>query len=820
MRQLLVKIFQTFAFMKNISITAFLILAVLAGTSQNYRISQDRVREFSENIDGLKFDEELFRDAVFYFLNRELAHLGYLRLEAAAHLSIAAQDYAILMAAAQEAKPDLGGSKASLQARLSPQGGSASGVTELYARANASLGRTQLRYDSVAIGFVQRWANSRSMDILSDDRKPLVGIGAAADAEGKRIYVCMAIADYSSINNGAPTIKSNPALATASSFKLQGFDEKICRAASRAKNLSLYHDDITTDSLGRIYFVSDNFRDFSRFIKDPASALAIDIISKEQYGCEADNIVDNSLPSRGYMLKPVPQKKLVNEIEGREARNKCRIYLGKMPPSASAASQINLLLIQERRVCARIEPAYRQGGQTETSIKLDILADTITAFNTFSTSYVPQPDTTMLNFKVPFQLGKSEYSEADIKPFIDALGEPDFIVNRLKITAYSSIEGEEQTNERIRELRAANIYEAFKEMNPGLSEYEVITADSWGIFKTDIKGTEFDTLAALERADALRLIRERNWEGKLEPIFKNHRFADIEMQVVYDISGAKEKKYVLKKFHDALAENNLPEALAIEKYIMHKVVRRQYPAHTAREMKINPDSSQFAGMEMNRLWLEYRIEQKPIDTAFYRKISQMALINPQNDYIRYNKAYCRVLFDTINNESQIADIQMDIDALLTSSLSKEVIDPLNLKFQLSVLSSMGESFEPADQRKLVLSVLERLKSIVQLTDADTKQAISLANLFIGMDDFAFAAQILEPFINTGAGNEAIIFAYLSVCTNLKDKHHSPYFARAVRLASDWNLNRLCQLFSQGKFSYRVLENPAVKHIYCEKCADK
>lgn len=252
---------------------------------------------------------------------------------------------------------------------------------------------------------------------------------------------------------------------------------------------------------------------------------------------------------------------------------------------------------------------------------------------------------------------------------------------------------------------------------------------------------------------------------------------------------------------------------------MHKVVNKKYPASTVHSMNIPTDSASFAGMEMNRLWLEYFIENKPIDTIFYRKISVIAASSPDNDYIKFNHAYCRVMFDTVKNESQINDIQAEIDALFTSSLSKSTISPLDLKFQLELLNMMNVSFEPTDEPALTAAILARIKTIVELDDSNLKQALSLANLFMEMNDYPFACVILEPFIKNNSVNEEMVFTYLSACSNVKNKHQTELFTVAFNLAAKWNRKRLCDLINSHKFSYIIFENPEVKGNYCTNCQE-
>jgi len=801
----------------NILLLLATILSASAQTTLNAR--PERIAEYTQEIVPDNFDTLLFRDAVLFFCNKELKHLGYRTLEPHQALTQAAQPYSLFLAESGESKPGLGGKKQALSYRLSLSGGALPNTEEIAGKFAIAKGKEKLYYDTVAVAIVYKWFNSKYLETIANDNLVYIGIGASIGTARKKVYIDVILGNYSSINKGADLVSKHPLLATTTNYKLLPYDQKICKGTKKIKNLQRFQQNLTVDSNRTIYFETEEYKQFSKLLKLSQNAIAVDILQKSQFECSHENIIDYSLPSRGYMLRPIRQTKIekLNQITGKEAKYKCRIPLGSLPSSISENYELSLVIIQEKHACANITQSFVHKGESKTQINLGILADTVTAFNRFSTHYTPEPDTTVLEFRIPFELGKSDYNPDDIKPFIEALNEPDFIVNSLKIEAFSSIEGEEATNEKLRKKRAENIFDAFKKMNPTLETADITTSDSWAIFKTDIQSTAYDTLATMSRATATEYIKKHALQDTLENILSKHRFAHITMEVIYDISGLKEKAFVLKKFEEALAEGKLSKALSIEKYVMSKIIRRQYPPNAVHEIQIPLDSARFSGMELNRLWLEYRIENKPIDTVFFHHVQRMLKQSPKNDYIRFNHAYCRVLFDTIREEATIDEIQREIDALQTSSLSKEKIDPLNLKFQLLILNSINETFEPQNEKQLTESILEKLKSIVELTDENSKQALSLAYLFIDMKDYRYASTILQPFIESQSANEEMIFTYLSLCSQLENKHQTRIFEKAIKQAYDWNSERLCSLFADHKFSYLTLENPNVKELICTKC---
>jgi len=730
-----------------------------------------------------------------------------------------AKDYAEFMVQSELSKKGEGGKKQALAYRMLMHGGAAKGCEEIVFKLSATQGRTNLPYRDIAKDFVFKIFNGKYETLIKDENYRFMGVAAMLDEAGKKAYFSCILGNYLSFNEGKDLVLSS-GLALTTKTKLEGYDSKICKKIDRAKNIEDFQSSLSVDG-NSIYIETDQYKTLGRVLKLPKDGLAADVVYSAQYKCGEQNIVDNSLPSKGFMTNPIYQPKIekYNEYEGKEARYKLKMKLGDLPDGIDGDYELNLVLIQDNHVCKNISKSYIIKGDVEASVTGNILADTIIVYNTFNYHYKPEPDTAYLDFKIPFELGKAQYKPEDIKPFIETLNEPDFIVQKLKISAFSSIEGEEETNEKLREARAKSIVDAFMSMQKDSIRTEIVTSDSWEMFFTDIAGTKWDTLKNFTK-DTIRTIVSNNKVTKeLEPILAKHRFAKINMEVIYDISGKKEQAFVLKKFHKALDTGDVVEALAIQKYIMKNVRRGRYPNSIIEKLNIPKDSVRFAGMMMNWLWLNYVQQNKAIDKAFHKEVLRLLTLDAENDYILYNKVLCDIMLDSIEDEGEIYEIQRQIDDLLTSSLRKDNVDPLNLQFQIKILTSINRTFEPSNEKELVNEVVGRIKEIVDIQDDDTEGAMNLANLFIQMQDYQYATIILEPFLENESIPDEILYSYLSVCSKLPNKHLTKKFERAFYLASLKDKSTFCDLVSEQKFSVQILENPVIKKMHCEKCSN-
>ena len=97
--------------------------------------------------------------------------------------------------------------------------------------------------------------------------------------------------------------------------------------------------------------------------------------------------------------------------------------------------------------------------------------------------FVPKSDSATLKFTVPFEKNKFDYKEADMLPFLNSLQEPDFIINGLFISAFSSIEGDSVSNVKLQKKRSESIIKALASMQKQGVVTNVKTGDSWELFK-------------------------------------------------------------------------------------------------------------------------------------------------------------------------------------------------------------------------------------------------------------------------------------------------------------------------------------------------
>lgn len=295
---------------------------------------------------------------------------------------------------------------------------------------------------------------------------------------------------------------------------------------------------------GKIYLKYNNLRMLKKLLRKPKDGLAIDIVQKDAYKNADYNIYDNNLVNKGIRLKTVYISKLLSKNKIKDKKNKgIDVEIGKLPKGISEPYELNLLVIQENKVCKTLMRSYLEEGDQESNTPLDMLLmpDSTMYFPEFK----PEAENTILTFTIPFEKNKSDYKAEDIKPFLDAMKEPDFIIEGLYIYAYSSIEGDATSNAKLQQKRAESIINTFQGMQKERQiNTNIKTSDSWDLFMLENDEGKYADLATMKKDDAIRKINTTpGLAAELEPVLAKERFAQVVMDITYDIKGPKEQKY-------------------------------------------------------------------------------------------------------------------------------------------------------------------------------------------------------------------------------------------------------------------------------------
>jgi len=804
-----------FSFIKHLF---FLILAELFfpflsfGQSNKTYVINDQSYHLSDEIDTAKVTEPIFEEILFDQFNLMLERKEFETVSLNGLFNKSAAEQAQYMAENDEATLEQHKKeKATTGKRIQFFGGTSFGE-ELVGKSNLSKGPIPFTFAKVSEDLLFRWfTNSKTLALFENNTFTDAGISVRYDKAKKRIFVSIVLGDYKSFNNGAGLIARLPLPYSEKQFGLkQPQDRTSCKKVENDNSLDDLQKGIEVEGT-EIFLNTNNIKNLTKVIRNKKDGLAVDILQNEQFACGTPNIVNHQFVNAGILTKPVYRKKLFkkNQADVKENPKAFRTHLGTLPEGISDNYELNLVIIQNKQVCRTMFPSFTETPSGTYHRKVELLVDTIDLNTHFH--YKPVADSIQRTFIIPFENNKYTYKAEDIEPFLKVLNEPAFIIYELTITAYSSVEGDDNENKLLQQKRAQSIVSAIESRQNQQIKTKIVTDYNWNDFVNDIKETDYHSLGSMNLEEARSYIRTFKLKDKLEPILAKHRYARIDIKAIHDISGNHEIPFVVHQFNQAIDSTNRPLALSIEKYIFKQITKGNYPPEILNELEI-PLEKEFAGMQMNKDWLSFKKGQLS-DSQFKQDISSLYELDPTNEYIAFNQVYLQVN-DTLPDIRNTGVIQNQIDRLYYTHLKKETVDGINLRFQFKLINASDSIYHDA---KLKEQCIERIKSIIDIRDESMGNSLRLAELFIEEQDYSFALKTLKPWVILPLANEELIFTFLSLCSHFEKEMHTQRFTYAMQRAHELNPGRYCELFNGSRLSLRVFENEKVKTDYCRYC---
>ena len=685
--------------------------------------------------------------------------------------------------------------------------------------APVSKGRDTYNTAQVAKVIWTRWENTKKdKAVLLSPQYMMIGIKCIMDKDNKKVVAVAVYGGYDSFNAGAKKKKELAVAYNTKSKKLKTPDIKSCKNCDKWKNYDLLQKGLSVEN-GKIYLEYANLKDLKRLLKKTKDGLAVDIVQRAQYDKPDYNIVDNNLQNKGIMQSVVYKDKVFSKnlikqdpkSKKKVKVNKLRIEMGKFNKKITGPYELNLIVVQDGHVCKTVTRSYLEEGDQESNTPIGLLPALESVG--LKPPFEPRSESSILNFTIPFEKNKSEFKTEDVQPFIKALNEPDFMIDGLYIYAYSSIEGDATANAKLQRKRAESVTKVLQSMQQNKINPTIETKDSWNLFEMEMEDGKYADLVKLGKDKAIKKINaDGSLLSELEPVLAKQRFAQIVMDVTYDITGDKEQRFTTVSFNRALKANKLPQAYKIMEYAAMQVIKKKYTEDALDSLKV-PNDARFVNFMNNKVYFEYLAKSSLVDEDDYTELKRLEKLDPANDVVRYNRIFSSIKLDTtLGTKEQQGKMQQEIDALYKSKIEKKHVDNLNIEWQFKIMEAL-DTVENAEPQ--IEACITRIKSFYNFKDATWQNALKLAYVFTRGKDYKFSSNILEPFVKVDNIDEGLLFSYISIASHLPEKFYSRIFNEALHKAKEKNPERYCQLFGEPRMSFQVLGNPNAKNDYKE-----
>lgn len=557
------------------------------------------------------------------------------------------------------------------------------------------------------------------------------------------------------------------------------------------------------------YFVSEE-KNTTRLIADKNDRLLVSIIERSQFPCNTTyniSVGSNTQAGLEISLKPVTLAQLSAKGD---------LLVDKLPKGFSEDFEIGLKVVKycDEKVQCDVWTFYDKLNRLKTHFhpaeytNMPFVLDTQTA-------KVPEPfvEVKALSFIIPFEKNKFDYKQSDIDPFIDSLNEPKFVIQEIRITAYSSIEGDSVKNFELQQKRAASIVKVLEQQQAGAKiKYVVKNGDTWNLFRKQILLTNYYYLAdsGLTAVNA-RLNKDTALLRKLEHILKEERFASIEMRVSFDLKKLKEDDYWMYRMQKALDKKDLKRALSNQTALI-KLYQENKISYEKLMSQNLPNEVKYISL-LNNKYLYTKDPEEQI-----KRFEELLKTDPNNPIVKYN--YLAMKMNALNalNEDQRRE-ELHILASLFSSLNATAIPGRlynTLRARFHIVSN-----ENSNRKSKKPETYNNVKDLSK--NSPVIEALALADYYADMKRFDIAAQILFDHYNEVSPEEDAkicqeyslrILYYGKASGNAAfDKQYHNVFKKLQKCEPAL----FCEIFSKNQVSFKFFENLHVKKMFCDQC---
>ncbi|AXP80369.1 hypothetical protein CJ739_1278 [Mariniflexile rhizosphaerae] len=566
-----------------------------------------------------------------------------------------------------------------------------------------------------------------------------------------------------------------------------------------------------------LYFQVNDKVWFNKLFKNPKDGLAIDIVSKEIYGC--DEIIIGNPQIKGELLQPIFTSKLKSNLKS-SGDNLFRVHVGNIPNTLlNKELEFNILFLSNNNLC-RYYWIYHLESYPWDLLDMGMYLDSLTynpkQIKTISDDEVVIRNKT-LKFKIPFQKNKAEYSQVDIKPIYDSLRLTNYYIKAIKIKAYSSIEGSLERNIKLQESRAKSIVLALQSFQKPTIQTEVSSSENWVEFLNDIKGTKHENLKALSKNQIKGKLNGALSE-ELEPILKNHRKAVLELELEridkYVNMSADE---LMGKFNASIKLGDINEALEIQNSIFEKMKTKEIKPDFLKKMEV-PKQSKFVKIFNKNSAFRAALDIR-LSLIVYNELLELEKLAPKDGEVKYNiTAIAIKLWRHKAIPIEETKLKNQISALKNHKIHSSLIDRMLVNFHIIKAENLMRERDYENKDKSVSFINSHYNNF-PLSDYDY---LSLAQFFSYYANTDLSVKLLEDKAKSIDINEDLLFYYLNLTLINNDLTQDPNYRTIMLNAINMNKERYCKLFNsidKGGVTFQLLQDDYLKETYCENCVN-
>src|SRR5690554_3974635 len=471
-----------------------------------------------------------------------------------------------------------------------------------------------------------------------------------------------------------------------------------------------------------------------------------------------------------------------------------------------------------------------------------------------STDFIPfQPDTVdylfqispdQLSFSIPFQQGQYNFEKETVLKNISTLSEYDFIIDSVKIKAFSSVEGDSAINAQLQIKRGENIADIFQGIQEKEIEKSISTAINWTDFRRAIRRNhETRPLSQLNNKELLKEVNRNSTQ--LEPQLAASRKGDV-MVYFHVIPNLKSLKYYIKKEFIRLKEDILQKhksRINYESELNSMADLYKYVYAMIQKDYLQPDiflaMEPPSVMELNPRLVQYYLlfgkEYPEVFSTFdnYEENSSYYLKNYKNstkiDFIpEFNYWMLKLISEELIERKKLTQQQLEVlkpRAIQLKSyyedfeMAKKNIDKVNFNLNMLALNHHFNSNPEGEQKNAIMALSQVHQYYVENELLNDSLMLHLARMAIFYQNPELALNMVIPFHDT---NDEIRAFVNEVAYHHKTAPFSEvYYQKLIDDSKILPPEIWCNMFIKPcGIPFQVFDHEALRKLYCSQCEGK
>jgi len=575
---------------------------------------------------------------------------------------------------------------------------------------------------------------------------------------------------------------------------------------------------IHRDDRHTLYFEISETKWIKTVFENSKDGIMIDIVTKDRYDCSQENLKETVYGLRGVTLPIVSGKKIISGLKKQEDGS-YRVKIGVVPVELREKDvEFNMYFIKDNFFCyihSVYNIEYAQLDMLDPGMYLDDLTY-VSDFKKpveekgFKVKYKK------MKFVIPFEKNKSEYSQEDIKPMYDSLQLTKFDIKRIKIKAFSSVEGTTERNVELQESRANSIVQALQAFQKPTINNEIEAQENWVEFYNDIQNTEYASFGDLNKQQIKAKLHGATSQS-LEVYLKNHRKAIIELDLEKkDPYKKMASDQLINQFLQEVNQKNIEEANIIHKVLFQRIKSSVLSPDNVKKLNV-PNTKEFSDITIKNISIEHLLDVRK-GMIVNNKLLELEKKYPKNKKIKYNLVAIKFVIWR-NNWAEVNPTQFktQINSLKYYGISDLLIERLLINY--NIIQSRKYLIKGDYKRKdyCVKNIYNSYNKI-EVKDEDY---LGLAQYFVTYARYDYALEVLKDRVKELTVDEDLLFYYLNMTIVKKEQTKTKEYRTIMLNALAQNKKRFCSLFNQykkdGGVTFQLLENEYLRGTYCENC---